>query len=214
LFWRFEDLTTFEIDKVQGERLPLPRCYTIVFVCSLLRKTFSTTPAFLLSHITKLFQDVSLASMFVSAKMHDTLKKPRELLAVVIAPRRRRRFRHDGSWRNCGISLLSVLFYIMSLDSRSRQMAIERLILETICFNFTSKMPFPYVIKVGKDLKGIFFLFSCLSFSDLWFSIQEIDQIRLANCHRLVRHPTYIYLFSAYLLHFVNFRLAIEPSFR
>jgi len=142
-FWRFEDLNIFE--KVQGERLPLPRCYTIVFICSLLRKTFSTTPAFLLSHITKLFQDVSLASMFVSAKMHDTLKKPRELLAVAYG--------------------------------------IERLILEIICFNFTSEMPFPYVIKVGKDLKGIFFLFSCLSFSDLWFSIQEIDQTRLANCH-------------------------------
>lgn len=29
-----------------------------------------------------LLKDVSLAAMFVSAKMHDTLKKPRELLAV------------------------------------------------------------------------------------------------------------------------------------
>ena len=48
---------------------------------------------------------------------------------------------------------------------RQRLMAIERLILETICFNFTSKMPFPYVIKVGKELKGIFlFIFSCLTF--------------------------------------------------
>lgn len=32
-------------------------------------------------------QDVSLAAMFVSAKMHDTLKKPRELLAVSYAIR-------------------------------------------------------------------------------------------------------------------------------
>jgi CTD kinase subunit beta len=32
-------------------------------------------------------QDVSLASLYVSTKMHDTLKKPRELLAVSYAVR-------------------------------------------------------------------------------------------------------------------------------
>ncbi|KAI6000987.1 hypothetical protein F5J12DRAFT_844169 [Pisolithus orientalis] len=35
---------------------------------------------------------------------------------------------------------------------RQRVLAVERLILETICFNFTSKMPFPYVIKLGRKL--------------------------------------------------------------
>jgi len=35
---------------------------------------------------------------------------------------------------------------------RQRLLAVERLILETICFNFTSKMPFPYVIKLGRKL--------------------------------------------------------------
>ena len=38
---------------------------------------------------------------------------------------------------------------------RQRLLAVERLILETICFNFTSRMTFPYVIKIGKLLEGM-----------------------------------------------------------
>jgi CTD kinase subunit beta len=37
--------------------------------------------------ISQPFQDVSLASLYVSTKMHDTLKKPRELLAIAYAVR-------------------------------------------------------------------------------------------------------------------------------
>lgn len=33
---------------------------------------------------------------------------------------------------------------------RQRLLAVERLALETICFNFTSRMAFPYVIKLGR----------------------------------------------------------------
>jgi CTD kinase subunit beta len=61
------------------------------------------------------------------------------------------------------VSALILILQIVEAD-RQRLMAIERLILETICFNFTSKMPFPYVIKVGRCLKGVsLFLshFSC-----------------------------------------------------
>ena len=39
-------------------------------------------------------------------------------------------------------------------SDRQRLLAIERLILETICFNFTSKMPFPFVIKFGRYFNG------------------------------------------------------------
>ena len=39
-------------------------------------------------------------------------------------------------------------------NDRRRLLAIERLVLETICFNFTVRMPFPYVIKFGKLLGG------------------------------------------------------------
>ena len=38
---------------------------------------------------------------------------------------------------------------------RQRLLAVERLIVELICFNFTSHMPFAYVIKVGRKLKGL-----------------------------------------------------------
>ena len=37
-------------------------------------------------------------------------------------------------------------------------LAVEHLILKTICFNFTAQIPFPYVIKLGKELRGISFL--------------------------------------------------------
>lgn len=40
-------------------------------------------------------------------------------------------------------------------SDRQRLLAVERLILETICFNFTARIPFPYVIKLGKELRGI-----------------------------------------------------------
>lgn len=57
-------------------------------------------------------------------------------------------------------------------SDRQRLLAIERLILETICFNFTSKMPFPFAIKFGKYFNGppfppllsVLIVFTCLSF--------------------------------------------------
>lgn len=39
---------------------------------------------------------------------------------------------------------------------RQRLLAVERLALETICFNFTSRMAFPYVIKLGRTFRGTF----------------------------------------------------------
>ena len=37
---------------------------------------------------------------------------------------------------------------------RGRLLAVERLILETISFNFTSRMPFPYIIKMTRAFGG------------------------------------------------------------
>jgi len=39
-------------------------------------------------------------------------------------------------------------------QDRQRLLAVERLVVETICFNFTSRMSFPYVIKLGRVLKA------------------------------------------------------------
>ncbi|KAJ7368644.1 cyclin-like protein [Mycena albidolilacea] len=94
------------------------------------------------------YVDVSLASMYVSTKMHDTLKKPRELLAVSYAirfPDLVAKSKHPGGQ----IDVDTMDQQVVERD-RQRVLAIERLLLETICFNFTSRMPFPYVIKLGK----------------------------------------------------------------
>ncbi|KAJ7761577.1 cyclin-like protein [Mycena maculata] len=94
------------------------------------------------------YVDVSLASLYVSTKMHDTLKKPRELLAVSYAirfPDLVAKSKHPGG----EIDLDAMDQQVVERD-RQRLLAIERLLLETVCFNFTSRMPFPYVIKLGK----------------------------------------------------------------
>ncbi|KAK7030757.1 cyclin N-terminal domain-containing protein [Favolaschia claudopus] len=94
------------------------------------------------------YVDVSLASLYVSTKMHDTLKKPRELLAVSYAiryPDLVAKSKHPGG----EIDIDSMDQQIVERD-RQRLLSIERLLLETVCFNFTSRMPFPYVIKLGK----------------------------------------------------------------
>jgi CTD kinase subunit beta len=43
-------------------------------------------------------------------------------------------------------------------DDRRKLLGIERLILETICFNFTSRLPFPYIIKIGRTFRGSYLL--------------------------------------------------------
>lgn len=70
---------------------------------------------------------------------------------------------------------------------RQRLLAVERLILETICFNFTSKMPFPYVFKLGRKLGGNILIWSTRSKLFIFaFSIQDAHQICMASDDRLV----------------------------
>ncbi|KAI9464171.1 cyclin-like protein [Boletus coccyginus] len=93
------------------------------------------------------YYDVTLAALYVSTKMHDTLKKPREILMVSYAvrfPELAAKSKTLGG---------EVDMDPMTVEhDRQRLLAVERLILETICFNFTSKMPFPYVFKLGRKL--------------------------------------------------------------
>ncbi|KAH8825222.1 cyclin-like protein [Flagelloscypha sp. PMI_526] len=94
--------------------------------------------------------EVALATLFVSTKMHDTLKKPQQLLAVSYAiryPELAAKSKHPAG----EIDLDTMDPQIVEHD-RQRLISIERLILEVICFNFTARMPFPYVIKLGKAL--------------------------------------------------------------
>ncbi|KAF4590728.1 hypothetical protein EYR40_009325 [Pleurotus pulmonarius] len=100
------------------------------------------------------YHDVALAAIYVSSKMHDTLKKPRELLATSYAllhhvPKSKA---PGGEVDIDSMDQQESLCHFMVENDRQRLLAVERLILETICFNFTSRMPFPYVIKLGKAL--------------------------------------------------------------
>ncbi|KAJ3525032.1 hypothetical protein NM688_g8465 [Phlebia brevispora] len=91
------------------------------------------------------YHDVSLAALYVSTKMHDTLKKPRDILMVSYAVR----FPELAAKSKSVSGEVDMDPNTVEHD-RQRLLSVERLILETICFNFTSRMPFPYVIKVGR----------------------------------------------------------------
>ncbi|KAF9485777.1 cyclin-like protein [Pholiota conissans] len=98
------------------------------------------------------YYDVALAALFVSTKEHDTLKKPRELLAVAYSvrfPELAAKSKNPN-----GEVDIDTMDPAMVEADRQRLLAVERLILETICFNFKARMPFPYVIKLGKQLKA------------------------------------------------------------
>ncbi|KAI0056095.1 cyclin-like protein [Artomyces pyxidatus] len=95
------------------------------------------------------FHDVALAALYVSTKMHDTLKKPREIIMASYAVR----FPEQAAKSKSIVGEIDMDPAVVEQD-RQRVLAVERLILEAICFNFTSRMPFPYVIKIGRELKA------------------------------------------------------------
>ncbi|KAF8319756.1 cyclin-like protein [Clavulina sp. PMI_390] len=94
------------------------------------------------------FYDVSMAALYVSSKMHDTLKKPRDLLMVSYAvrfPELAAKAKHGGE--------IDIDPATLEADRR-KLLAVERLVMETVSFNFRVRMPFPYVIKVARDLRA------------------------------------------------------------
>ena len=96
--------------------------------------------------------------------MHDTLKKPREILMVSYAVRFPELAAKSKSVAgevdmDPAVRTIFVTRTILTCPSpqtveqdRQRLLAVERLILETISFNFTSRMPFPYIIKISRAL--------------------------------------------------------------
>ena len=59
---------------------------------------------------------------------------------------------------------------------------IERLILETICFIFTSKLPFPYVVKIGRAVGGVQCFLMQIHSSDAHPSEQTPDEFCVVPC--------------------------------
>ncbi|KAI0662058.1 cyclin-like protein [Cubamyces menziesii] len=91
------------------------------------------------------YHDVCLAAIFVSSKMHDTLKKPRDILMVAYAvrfPELAAKAKSMGGEIDMDPATVE--------QDRQRLLAVERLMLESICFNFTVRLPFPYVIKISR----------------------------------------------------------------
>ncbi|KIM25752.1 hypothetical protein M408DRAFT_73915 [Serendipita vermifera MAFF 305830] len=113
------------------------------------RKTIATSQT--LYHRFRLFFplkdfsyfDVAQATLYVSAKMHDTIKKPQDILDVGYTVR----YPHLVN-----VTGVADIDSERKAEDRRKLLAIERLVLETICFNFTIQMAFPYVIKFSKNL--------------------------------------------------------------
>ncbi|KLO06986.1 cyclin-like protein [Schizopora paradoxa] len=136
------------------EKLRQQACNFIEVVCVKIgfpRKTIATAQC--LYHRFHLFFprkdfnyiDVCLACTYVSTKMHDTLKKPRDILMVAYAVR----FPELAARSKAIGGDVEMDPHTVEAD-RQRILGIERLVLETVCFNFTVRMPFPYVIKLGR----------------------------------------------------------------
>ncbi|GJJ15549.1 hypothetical protein Clacol_009827 [Clathrus columnatus] len=91
--------------------------------------------------------DVALASLYASTKMNDTLKKPQDLLMVSYIVRY-----PDLAAKSKAVGGEVAMNPEKVEQDRVRLLGIERYILETICFNFNTRIPFPYVIKIAKAI--------------------------------------------------------------
>lgn len=108
-----------------------------------------------------------MACLYVSTKLHDTLKKPRDILMTSYAvrfPDLAAKVKVVGGEVEMDHNVSPLVrgpprhlirhspFEQVVENDRRRLIAIERLILEMICFNFGTRMSFSYVIKMGRAL--------------------------------------------------------------
>lgn len=138
------------------------------------------------------YHEPVLATLYVSSKLHDTLKKPREIVlasygvrypdllggkvtlsdadvdvAVRVFSRRPLlglSARFGGPTRQGADQRFAVpaTAHPQTLEAdRLKVLAIERLVLETVCFNFSVQTPFEYVLKCGKALGGASLCLPC-----------------------------------------------------
>ncbi|KZV84011.1 cyclin-like protein, partial [Exidia glandulosa HHB12029] len=95
------------------------------------------------------YTDVTVAALYVAAKIQDTLKKPRDILMAsyaVLYPDRAAKIKAVGGEIDMDPATVE--------SDRQRLLSIERLLLECVCFNFTLRLAFPYVIKFGRALQA------------------------------------------------------------
>lgn len=95
-------------------------------------------------------QEVALTTLYVASKLHDTLKKPRDIILASYALRFPHLVRKGGA--GGGHVDMTAVDTQMLEHERRRVLNIERLVLETMCFSFGVAVPFPFVVKFGKKL--------------------------------------------------------------
>ncbi|CDZ98235.1 CDK9 kinase-activating protein cyclin T [Phaffia rhodozyma] len=102
------------------------------------------------------FNDVIVSVLYVSCKLHDTLKKPRDIILASYAVRYPELLISKGKGKKGGAGMGMVsesdIDPTMLEADRTKLLSIERLVLETVCFNFRVQTPFTFVIKFGKVL--------------------------------------------------------------
>lgn len=83
--------------------------------------------------------------LYVSSKLHDTLKKPRDII-IQSYPLRFPHLIKKGTMDP------SAMDQRMIEDERTRVLTVERLVLETICFKFGVETGLGMVMKLGRAL--------------------------------------------------------------
>ncbi|KAL7419738.1 RNA polymerase II C-terminal domain kinase beta subunit [Cryptotrichosporon argae] len=100
--------------------------------------------------------DVALTVLYVSSKLHDTLKKPRDIILASYAlrfPHLVKRSAPSATSAGAGAGVDPSAVDPAALEGeRRRVMGIERLVLETMCFSFGVDVAFPGVVKLGRKL--------------------------------------------------------------
>lgn len=88
---------------------------------------------------------MALSTLYVSSKLHDTLKKPREIILASYA------LRFPHLVKNGVIDPSSVDPNVLESE-RKRVLSIERLVLETMCFKFGVDTGLGGVVKLGRAM--------------------------------------------------------------
>ena len=130
---------------VRGEQQPRLRPYTCAFTYSS-HIEISTIQQVLPLRPQANLQEVSLSCLYVSSKLHDTLKKPRDIILASYS------LRYPNLVKKGTIDP-TALDARMLEDERLRVLTVERLVLETICFKFGVDSALGIVIKIAKALE-------------------------------------------------------------
>ncbi|KAG0006064.1 RNA polymerase II C-terminal domain kinase beta subunit [Modicella reniformis] len=89
-----------------------------------------------------------MACLFVSSKVEDTIKKLKDIMMATYS------YRHPDSADWDPESKVSLQAAIEGEEQRKRILSYEKMVLESICFDFRIIHPYKYVIKFVKLMQG------------------------------------------------------------